>query len=287
MKILLIILLIPLNILAQLSLKLDTNSILIGNQVKLNIQVELKDATLPIFKDSIGQLEILYQSKIDSLKTEKGWLIKQSYYLTAWDSGTYHIPAITIGPYTSDSIKLVVQTIDLGQNSQLKDIKEPLNTPIGLEESLPYIIAFIILVLIIFLTLKYLKKRKEKLNIAIPVEEKIPPYEIALKELELLNSKKLWQNGNVKQYYTILSEIIRTYIENGIGTPAMEIPTNDIIHQLQQKGIDTIELKELLCRADLAKFAKAQPLEIENQNSFQIAKQFVDKTKVIDQNDVE
>ena len=52
----------------------------------------------------------------------------------------------------------------------------------------------------------------------------------------------------VKRYYSELSEIIRTYIEDGLGTPAMEIPTKDIIEQLYQKGIDTNALKILLTR---------------------------------------
>ena len=47
----------------------------------------------------------------------------------------------------------------------------------------------------------------------------------------------------------------------------MEIPTQEILFQLHQKGIDTIKLKELLTRADLAKFAKAKPLQIENEES--------------------
>ena len=54
--------------------------------------------------------------------------------------------------------------------------------------------------------------------------------------MKKLNAKKLWQEDNVKEYYSELSEIIRTYIENGIGTPAMEIPTQEILFQLHQRN---------------------------------------------------
>ena len=59
----------------------------------------------------------------------------------------------------------------------------------------------------------------------------------------------------------------------------MEIPTHEILSQLHQKGIDTSNLKELLTRADLAKFAKAKPLEIENDQSLKIGYDFIHQTK--------
>jgi hypothetical protein len=48
---------------------------------------------------------------------------------------------------------------------------------------------------------------------------------------------------------------------------------------LQQKRIDTTKLKEILTRADLAKFAKAKPLEIENEESLKIGYDFIHQTK--------
>ena len=63
----------------------------------------------------------------------------------------------------------------------------------------------------------------------------------------------------------------------------MEIPTHEILSQLHQKGIDTSNLKELLTRADLAKFAKAKPLEIENDQSLKIGYDFIHQTKNLNQ----
>ena len=53
----------------------------------------------------------------------------------------------------------------------------------------------------------------------------------------------------------------------------------EILFELQQKGIDIISLKELLNRADLAKFAKAKPLQIENEESLKIGYDFIHQTK--------
>ena len=116
----------------------------------------------------------------------------------------------------------------------------------------------------------------------------MPAHELAIDKLEKLKLQSLWQKGEFKRYYSELSEIIRNYIEDGLGTPAMEIPTKDIIEQLYRKGIDTNALKILLTRADLAKFAKAKPIDIENKESYEIALDFVHKTKPTEQtNDLE
>ena len=167
----------------------------------------------------------------------------------------------------------------MAEDAELKDIKAPIHTPISFEELSPYLLALLIIALLIYATRWYIKNREKTPVKTETVERVIPPYEIALNELEKLNAKKLWQEDNVKEYYSELSEIIRTYIENGIGTPAMEIPTQEILFQLHQKGIDTIKLKELLTRADLAKFAKAKPLQIENEESLKIGYDFIHQTK--------
>ena len=280
MKKLLILLLLPTVIFAQFSVKIDSTNILIGDQINFSIQANILDGdSLPHFTDSIGDLEIISKSRIDSLKTVKGWEIKQDYILTAWDSGICYIPSIQFKNFTTNSIAVIVNTVDIAEEAELKDIKAPLHAPISFDEITPYILALIIFLLIIYLIKWYLSNRKKSAKQTVVVENIIPPYELALNELEKLNAKKLWQDGNVKEYYSELSEIIRTYIENGIGTPAMEIPTQEILHQLQQKRIDITKLKEVLTRADLAKFAKAKPLEIENEESLKIGYDFIHQTK--------
>ena len=280
MKKLLILLLLPTVMFAQLSVKVDSTNILIGDQINFSIVANILEGdSLPHFSDTIGALEIVSKSLVDSIKTEQGWQLTQSYVLTVWDSGVYYIPSVQFKSFVSDSIAIMVNTIEMAEDAELKDIKAPIHTPISFEELSPYLLALLVLALLIYIIRWYVKNR-EKTPVDIKtVERVIPPYEIALIELEKLNAKKLWQEDNVKEYYSELSEIIRTYIENGIGTPAMEIPTQEILFQLNQKGIDTTKLKELLTRSDLAKFAKAKPLQIENEESLKIGYDFIHQTK--------
>ena len=280
MRKLFILFLIPTALIAQISVKVDSTNILIGDQINFSIQANILEGdSLPYFTDTIGYLEIISKSIIDSVKTNEGWQLTQDYVLTAWDSGVYYLPSIQFKSFISDSIAINVNTIELAEDAQMKDIKAPIHTPISFEEISPYLLALIALALIAYLIRWFIKNRKVSPKEKVIIEKVILPYEIALNDLEKLNAKKLWQDGNIKEYYSELSEIIRTYIENGIGTPAMEIPTNDILFQLQQKRIDTTKLKEILTRADLAKFAKAKPLEIENEESLKIGYDFIHQTK--------
>lgn len=289
MKQLLFLLLAPLYLFGQLNVEIDTDTILIGDQIKISFECNAIEGELfPNFNDSIGPLEILSKSNVDSITSDSGLILSQNYTITAWDSGTYYIPSIKYGNEVKDSIPIYINTIELSQNDELKDIKAPIHIPITFEEASPYILVFIILLIVIFLIRYWLKNRTKKEIIPAIKEEIIPPHEIALNKLEILNAQKLYQNGKVKEYYTTISEVIRTYIEEGIGTPAMEIPTKEIIDQLHQQRIETNKLEELLMRSDLAKFAKNQPLEIENKESYKIAIDFINSTaKSVNENDVE
>ena len=271
---------------AQVIANLDTNNILIGDPITLTIQAEVKDSVVwPTFGDSIGNLELLSSSLIDSTATQNGWLLKQHFVMTQWDSGFYNIPSIKIGKEKTPSFTVTVNTITLEENAEPKDIKGPIEAPLSFAEILPYLLGAFILSLLIYLLIKYLKR--EKTAIVLPSKSKaiIPPFQIALNELENLKVQKKWQNGDVKAYYSDLSEIIRTYIENGLNTPAMEMLTEDILNRLKIQNIKTDQLRSLLSNSDMAKFAKAQPSNAENELAMDQAIEFIHQTKPIKNDD--
>lgn len=267
---------------AQVIANLDTNNILIGDPITLTIQAEVKDSVAwPIFSDSIGNLELLSSSLIDSTATRNGWLLKQHFVITQWDSGFYNIPSIQIGKEQTAAFTVTVNTITLEQNAEPKDIKGPIEAPLSFAEIMPYLVVALILSLLIYFFIKYLKR--EKTAVVLPSKSKAitPPFQIALNELENLKVQKKWQNGDVKGYYSDLSEIIRTYIESGLHTPAMEMLTEDILNRLKTQNIETDQLRSLLSNSDMAKFAKAQPNTAENELAMKQAIEFIHQTKPI------
>ena len=123
MKKLLIFLLLPTAMLAQFSVKVDSTNILIGDQINFYIEANIIDGdSIPNFTNTLGALEIISKSPVDSVKTEQGWQLTQSYVLTVWDSGVYYIPSVRFKSFVSDSIAIVVNTIEMAEDAELKDI---------------------------------------------------------------------------------------------------------------------------------------------------------------------
>lgn len=283
MRKLIVLVFFPFILVAQTTVVSEKDSILIGDQIQMTFTTKASNP-LAVFSDTIGSLEIISKSEIDSVNTESGLEISQTYRLTAWNSGTFYVPSLVQKNKVIDSIPIVVSSVALPDSLslseiELKDIKKPIRSPLTFSELSPYLLILLAIVLLIFFVRRYLKYKSKQESAPKVVQTITPPHQIAIEQLEGLQHQKLWQNGDIKSYYSRLSEIIRTYIENGLNTPAMEIPTHDIIHQLHQKRIETNSLNDLLSRADLAKFAKAKPIQIENEESYQIALQFVHQTK--------
>jgi len=259
--------------------KLDTNAILIGEQINFSISNTISETEVWPTYDAflVEGVEIIKEGKLDT--SEK--LISQNFIITAWDSGSYYIPPIAFSATSkTQGLLLNVQTIILEEGAELKDIKQPMEAPIGWSDIWPWLLGIVLLILIAYILKKYVFTKKEAIKIEKP-KVIIPADIIALKELITLEKAKIWQEGKIKEYHSSLSEIVRRYTEERFQFIALELTTDEIIDELKSKlNQEQIQnLKTLLQRADLAKFAKSKPIESENTESMLLAKNFVNKTK--------
>lgn len=254
-------------------MQVDTTSIRIGEQIQYQIIVDkAAQVQFPKLKlDSLKKVEVVEELKTDTTKTK---YIKK-YILTSFDSGSYLIPKqqvfINNKKYSIDSLLINVATVKVDTLKQglfpLKPIK---SQPIIFDDYKNYVwIGLGVLALIIALVL-YFVFRKKKEN--IPLEERIPPYEMAMQRLNQLDAKQLYQNDQVKEYYSELTSILRTYIERELHIPALESTTDELIETLTDfSKISTLDLPKetvknlhnLLKEADLVKFAKSKPVVVE------------------------
>jgi low affinity Fe/Cu permease len=258
---------------------LDTNAILIGQQINFTITNKINTTEVwPAYDEFLVEgVEIIKASEID---TADG-LIRQQFIITAWDSGSYYIPPISFSINNkTEGLLINVQTVILEEGSELKDIKQPINAPIGWSDIWPWLLAFLIISLIIYILKKYVFIKKEKV-ITVKPKVIIPADITALKKLTKLENEKIWQEGNIKEYHSQLSEIIRRYTENRFEFIALELTSDEILEKLKSILSDEklSNLRTLLQRADLAKFAKSKPVDTENKESMFLAKQFVRETK--------
>ena len=279
MRRLIIILLLSKYAIAQTAL-LDTSSILIGEQINFKISIKIENTKIwPTYKEFLIEgIEIIKTSEIDTTSGS----ISQQFIITAWDSGSYYIPPITFSANNkTEGLLLNVQTVLLEEGAKLKDIKQPMGAPIGWSDIWPWLLGFLILGTVIYILKKYIFNKKESSKI-IKQKVIIPADVTALKQLNELDNAKVWQKGKIKKYHSELSEIVRRYTEERFQFIALELTTTEIIEVLQKKlNAEQLDnLRTLLQRADLAKFAKSKPIDTENTESMVLAKGFVNNTKV-------
>ena len=139
--------------------KLDSNNLLIGDQVKLKVQFSYPSKTIiawPDIKDTLTKhIEIVKKSKIDTVSKDPNKLtLSQTFTITCFDSGGFYIPQIPFGyknpgdtafnQVLTDSILLNVKSIPVDTTKAFKDIKGPMGVPWTLKEMLPYIIGGIL-----------------------------------------------------------------------------------------------------------------------------------------------
>ena len=146
-------------------------------------------------------------------------------------------------------------------------------------------IVLIILALLVWYAVWYIRNKWQGKVREVKPAPKLPPHVIAIKALDELQNRKLWQNGKHKLYYSTLTEILRLYIEGRWEVGALEMTTDEIISALRDVDIkhdSRSNLLEILRTADMVKFAKALPEAEENEQLFAYAYYFVENTKSVE-----
>lgn len=302
----LILLISPLVSLANvgpISLKasLDSAHIIMGKQTTLHIEIVDNNGVngaLPILDADtiIAEIEVISKSQADTIDLENNRRqINQDIIIQSFDSGLYTIPpiqyivgkdtfkanplALKVIPVSVDSLQTIHGQADvIYPNSRWYDF-----LPDFITDYWGWILVVIIVILgAIFGLLLY----KKKLPIALtPTQKEIPPYELAIQLLEKLRDEKLCERGQEKEFYTRLTDILRSYIDSRFGINAMEMTTTQIIESLNNNN-ETVDSKsyveQVLEIADFVKFAKVRPLPDDNVKSYNWALQFVKETKPIE-----
>ena len=254
---------------------LDTNMMLIGDQSKLHLSVELNEGErvvniAPDMPMDTAHFEILNAGKWENhSRTPK---LERDIAFIAWDSGLYRINSVVFTIQGTDGSQRTIETPPVLLTVNNPRGTEGMLAPIGIkdivreewmwEDVMPYIIGIVLIGGIAFLAFAVYRKWKNRDT--KPVVQKViqPPHIIAERLLQELHAKQLWQNGKIKEYYSDLSHILRGYLENQFTMPALESTTDELITTLQKRHFDDAvvdKMQGLLQTADLVKFAKVEP----------------------------
>lgn len=285
--------------------KLDSANLLMGKMTTLQLSVSQpkgvkgsfpllskmrEDGIIPLCGDSV---ELRAPSRIDTVESSGSIDIVYQIPLQAFDSGYYRLPEFVYvsggDSVRSNSVSFKVYPVQAKADTPINDYAG-VAKPDGWSplDYLPdWVIDFWWLLIIILAAIGvslYAMRKYRRQGYIIPKKPEPTPYEVAVSGLAKLKEKKLWEQGMEKEYFTELTEILRTYLYRRFGINAMEMTSREILDSLSKNP----ELKDkrqyfrqILDMADFVKFAKVRPLPDDNVLAFDNARRFVEETKPV------
>lgn len=277
----------------------DTSRIFIGDQIKFTIAVDQPSGfklTLPFLKDTLCKnIEIISGPVVDSSSIKDGRIkITERYLITSFDSGLYQVPPVFVELKNEDGMKrfysdysqLEVMRVNItpaDTATKIYDIIKPYSSPVTIGEVLPWLLLVALLGALTWAAIIFIRKLKKSAKGVETVINPDPAHVIAFRELEKLREEQIWQKGEIKNYYTRLTEILRQYLENRFNVFSLELTTAETLAALVKTGFKKdgsySQLKTVLTGADLIKFAKYFPEPSENESHFQNSWDFILATK--------
>ena len=276
------------------SSKADTTNIKIGEQIHFTVTVEA-DTTAQVFfpeGQTFSPLETVEAFKTDTTRKKDRITLQKIYALTQFDSGSYVLPAQRIEingeGFFTDSLLIDVTTVPVDTiNQKMYDIKPLINVQKSNSDFWKILLIILIIIGIAGGLIYWFLFRK----IPLTEEEKVallPPYDRALLELKRLENSKYLIQDKYKKYYSELTDIVRSYLEEEVHVSALESTTSELIHKLELLR-DAGELKlqhntikqfeKILQTADLVKFARSKPPTTVAEQDRKAIEEIVIKTK--------
>lgn len=277
--------------------RIDSLQMLVGQQTGITIEVSCDakaTVDMPTFQKGqnlVPGVEVVEMTAADTTKLNDGNRIQVSrkYIVTAWDSSFYYIPPMKVRvndkDYETKNLAIKVYTVDVDtiHTDQYFGPKDVMNAPFSWDDWKPIIwcsLLFLVLLGLAGYLIHALRTGKPLIRI-IRRKRKEPAHKVALGEIERIKTERTWAQEDSKEYYTQLTDTLRTYIQERYGFSAMEMTSGEIIERLTQENDEEAlnELRELFQTADLVKFAKWTTLINENDANLMTALEYINQTK--------
>lgn len=300
------------NALAQITIQtsVDSTQVELGNPIKLTYNLKVgygANVKQVEFKNNIivDGLEVIENLKPDTIANlDNTCNLIYSYLITSYYDSLYTIPKqkfiVNDKEIFSDSLVVgftllqidstfseQIKNIDTTQIARIFDIVDIKNTPFTFEEfwhRFGKMIMIILFAMIIGGVVVWIILRRLKNKPIIPVKKVIEPaHVIAKRDLTWLKEKNLCQQNRHKEYYSLLTHIIKTYITNRYGTSVMESTSDETLaffmSVVNMQSKEFVDLQNIFRIADFVKFAKLSPDENDNITCLENAFSLVESTK--------
>ena len=284
------------------SAAIDSTTLFIGDQTDLHLRATCEageQVQMPVLAEQlVDGIEIVDRTIVDTTTLQDGRVQYNQYLtLTSFQDSLFYIEplAFVSGDDTvwSESLMLnVVQPFEMDSTDMaITDIKGIYKAPIWWWG----ILRWVLLALAIagvgvggYYLITYLRNRFGDASATdVPTEPLRPAEEVALEKLDAIREQKIWQSGQVKEYHTQLTDVVREYIARRFEVSSTEQTSDETLRAMRGLLSDKKELYEdlrkMLTLADLVKFAKWTTTPDENELSLRSAYAFIKGTTPIEE----
>jgi len=202
-------------------------------------------------------------------------------HLTASPPVRYRLPGEDLTEAPGDEIVVTIASVLAREPNatDIRDIKPPIEPPIDRRPLYVATAALAAGLLAAFALYRILRGRNRR----VPAAPPRPAHEIAHEALERLRARALPQQGAFKEYYSSLTAIVRSYLEQRFRLRAPEMTTEEFLMVTARGGAALQNshralLGEFLSESDLVKFARHHPTLADAERAYEAAARFVDET---------
>lgn len=246
----------------------DRDTLTLGDPFVLRLRVHRgadDRAEIAFGEDFPGPFEIRHTGEVETTQLEDGRVREtQDLVLTAYQVGAFALPPVSVqfvdaagdsGTIASRPIDILVQSARAEGEADIRDVKPP----IAVDARVPlwFWLACGGLVLAIAGMIWYAYRRRRRSKAEAP-----PPPVNYLDELDEVGRLGLVERENYRQYYSLLSSVLRRCLEAKTPVQAVERTTFEIARDLRAQAVDdplAMAIERFLNEADRVKFAKFAP----------------------------
>ena len=281
------------------SAAIDSTTLFIGDQTDLHLRATSEvgeQVQMPVLGEHlIPGIEIVDRTIVDTTTLSDGRVQYNQYLtLTSFEDSLFYIEPLPFvsGDDTvwSESLMLnVVQPFEMDSaDMAITDIKGIYRAPIWWWGFLRWVLLALAVAGVGvggYYLITYLQSRMGKRDEdAVAAEPLRPAEEVALEKLDAIREQKIWQTGQIKEYHTQLTDVVREYIARRFEVSSAEQTSDETLRAMRQLLSDKKDLYEqlrkMLTLADLVKFAKWTATPDENELSLRSAYTFVKETTI-------
>ena len=246
----------------------DRDTIAIGDPFVLRLRVHRgvdDKAEISYGKDFPQPFEIRHTGGVETEQLENGRVREtQDLVLAIYQVGAFRVPPVSVhfvnaegdsGKITSQPIDVLVQSVKPEGTTDIRDVKPPM--VVVAQIPVWFWLAIGGLILLLAGLVWYIYRRRHRPGVELP-----PPPVNWLEELDRVGQLGLIERENYRQYYSLLSVVLRRCLEAKTPVHAVERTTFEIGRDLRVQAFDdqlVMAIEGFLNEADRVKFAKFTP----------------------------